>query len=148
MAAIRKGADTLGSLERVLRLDKRELEEILARLEAQGLVRREKRGILFRKTVYRLTGEGLKRAEEALRRITEHAKTIEEKLRRTSTPDAVEVLGEQLHPLLTLLLWMGLLELPLLGPPLLADTSLDEQEEHGFEGDLDEYLVEDLDSAV
>ncbi len=148
LVAILNGADTIDALEEALKVSREDLEAALTSLEAKGLVKPERKGIVFKKTVYRLTGRGLEEAKKALERVKKLAREVSEKLREArleeAEPERVRsVLGDQLYSLLPLLAWLGLLELPLL---MYTAYTLGEASGEGEEV-YEEYLEEDLDTA-
>ncbi len=137
LVAIYSGADTLDKLERMFpTLDREALQQTLHSLEARGLLRREQRGLLFKKEVYKLTPAGANYLDQAQEKLQQAAREAREKL-STAAPTREEmptVLGD-LYLLLPLLLFLGLL------PPTLVAFSGEGEE------DLGEEAGEDLEAG-
>ncbi len=141
LVAIYSGADTLDKLERMFpTLDREALQQTLHSLEARGLLRREQRGLLFKKEVYKLTPAGANYLDQAQEKLQQAAREARERL-STAAPTREEmptVLGD-LYLLLPLLLFLGLLPPTLVAPEAQA---FGEGEE-----DLGEEAGEDLEAG-
>lgn len=139
LLAIANGANTLGRLQELFPgLSREALEQILSKLEARGLVKREKRGLLFKRTEYRLTPSGLARlgeAEKMLREASERARSLVDPRTGTLTPRASQdPQASELLSLLPLMVFLGFLPQVYLAPLLAAQAI---EEAGGGEGEED-----------
>ena len=108
LVLIYRGVDTVSGLAGAMRLDPREVEEIVAGLEAKGLVERRVEGRILRRERLRLTRKGLDAVPEAmglLREVAERAREAAEAARR-GEPVGVD---EALLPVLPGLVLLGML---------------------------------------
>ncbi len=120
LVAVYRGVNTLDSLKELFNsVDPRVIEATLLKLESMGLLRRERRGFIRKKTVYVLTQSGVEKLEEALsilRDASEKAKAkIESAEARGRIEDYAPILGAELFGILPLLLMLGFL------PPLMFE---------------------------
>ncbi len=142
LVAIYSGSDSLDKLERMFpTLDREALQQTLHSLEARGLLKREQRGLLFKKEVYKLTPAGVKHLDQAQEKLHQAAQEARERLSTTAPPreEMPTVLGD-LYLLLPLLLFLGLL------PPTLAAPEAQAISEEEGE-DLGEEAGEDLEAG-
>lgn len=132
LVAVAAGAETADSVASALRVEKSEVERAAERLVSRGLLRVEERGWwLLRRRVLLLTAEGFEAASRAFRRLTELASRIREKLEEAG---AAQGRAQALEPylgvgyLLPLLVWLGLLDMALLGHLAAAGLDLGAEE--------------------
>ncbi|HIC99335.1 MAG TPA: hypothetical protein EYP08_06840 [Pyrodictiaceae archaeon] len=146
LVAIAKGIETLDELAELLRVDRDSIVKVLEQLEAKGLVKKERKGLIFKKTVYRLTQEGYEVLEEANRKLREAAKELEEVGKRLekehieaskTAPLPREGLAE-LIAIAPLLSWLGLLDIALM--PVLLSSLADHEEIDIDEESYDIYI--------
>jgi len=146
LVALAEGAETPDELAELLRVDRDSIVKVLEQLEAKGLVKKERKGLIFKKTVYRLTEEGYEALEEASRKLREAAKELEElgkRLRKEHTgaaktaPSSEEGLAE-LIAIAPLLSWLGLLDVALM--PILLSSLADHEEIDIDEDSYDIYI--------
>jgi len=134
LVALAEGVETSDKLAELLRVDRNSIAKILEELEAKGFVKKEVKGLIFKKTVYRLTERGYDVLEEATRKLREAARELEELGKRlekersdvvktisTSREDFTELLA--VAPLLS---WLGLLDIALI--PILLSSLADYEE--------------------
>lgn len=106
---IHRGVSTVNGLAEALNVSAREAEQIVAGLEARGLVERVRGGLLRREKL-RLTRRGLDavpEAAEALRRASEAAVRAAEEARRGGRPDV----DDEVISVLPALAFLGLIPL-------------------------------------
>jgi len=147
LVGLAKGVETPGELAKFLRVDRDSIVKVLEQLEAKELVRKERRGLIFKKTVYMLTEKGYEALEEASRKLREAAKELEELGKRLEKKhiEAVEAVSsskeklEELIAIAPLLSWLGLLDVALASILLTFLVGLDEQVDVD-EGFYDTYI--------
>ncbi|PCN50642.1 hypothetical protein B6U99_03220 [Candidatus Geothermarchaeota archaeon ex4572_27] len=108
LAAILKGADTLGKLRRVVNVEEAVLRRVLDNLVTRGYVKAERRGLLFKRDAYAVTAEGARAAEAAIRRLEAASREVRRRVERG------EGLPSDYVAILPLLVWTGLLDIALL----------------------------------
>ncbi len=142
LVAIANGVNTVDALEEVLKGFSREaIENKLAQLEARGLVRRRRKGLIIKREVYELTEEGARLLDKAYEKLREAAKVARELAERqtdkSKLPENLGVPVDEVYPLISLLTLLGMLDAALL--PLLLAEALD-HEPYDMEetGDLDD----------
>ncbi len=128
LVAIAQGAETVDEIARVLHVDKGVVEDLLRKLELEGYVKREVRGLIFKKTVYLLTEKGFNRAGKALEKLREVATQLRQMI-ESGQVDAATQMASAWMSFLPLMVWMDLLPLTMLSLlPLelgfLADLSM------------------------
>ena len=119
LVAVARGARTPGEIARILNVSEEDVERVVDRLVAKGLLARVKKKILFvRRVELRLTEKGynaLPEAERVLREAAERLRRAAEALRdsRIATPYnpayAALAPGEELLLVAPMLAWLGLL---------------------------------------
>jgi len=147
LVGLAKGVETPSELAKFLRVDRDSIVGVLEQLEAKGLVRKERKGLIFKKTVYMLTEKGYEALEEASRKLREAAKELEElgkELRKehAGTAKTTSPPGEELAELIAiapLLFWLGLLDVALMSIFL---SSLANQEEIGIDEESYDIYIE------
>ena len=146
LVAVLRGVDTLGGLRKLINVGEEELRRAVDRLVALGLLRVERRGLIFKREVLRLTEQGFEEAQRALRELEEAAKRLEDRLEEASVSERPAVLSglDDIAYIAPLLAWLGLIDLALLAPlaALPVEGGLDEhsdQEDVPEDVDYDEY---------
>jgi len=145
LVALAKGVETSDKLAELLKADKDSISKILEELEAKGLVKRDVKGFIFKKTVYRLTEKGYEMLEEATRRLKDAAKELEELGKRLEKEhQIVETISssrEDFAELITiapLLSWLGLLDVALM--PIILSSLADHEEVDIDDESYDTYI--------
>ncbi len=115
LVAIARGVETVGELAEVLNVSREDVERVVERLKAEGLIREEVVGRwIFKKRVLKLTEEGFRRASEAYEKLRRLAEEIRERLSREEGREELEDLVVTWGYVLPLLGWLNLLDLALL----------------------------------
>ncbi len=145
LLAVHRGLDTVDKLARYLRASREDVEAIVARLEARGLLRREKRGLILKRTVLRLTEKGLEALPEAERLLSSAAEAARRMLlepqpgavqpRYQAAPAAATAGFDplELAMILPLLGWLGFLPLSAMEAAMLGAMMGSRVEEGGEE---------------
>ncbi len=118
LAALLRGVDSFGGLRRLINVGEDELRRVVNKLVQLGLVRVERRGLIFKREVLKLTEKGFEEAEKAVKELESIARSVEEKLEGKGLRERVEEIGflDDIAYILPLLTWLGFLDLALLSP--------------------------------
>ncbi|NPA96640.1 MAG: hypothetical protein GXO32_03460 [Crenarchaeota archaeon] len=113
LIAIAQGAETPDEIARALHVDKGVVEDLLRKLELEGFVKKETRGLIFKKTVYVLTEKGFERAGRALEKLREVANQLRQMIESGQVDEASQIASAWMS-FLPLMVWMDLLPLTML----------------------------------
>ena len=114
LVAIAQGAETVDELAEVLRISRKDAENLLHKLSLEGLVKTEERGWwIFKRKVIVLTEKGFDRAVKALEQLKSLAETIRREL-EAGRREHVESVFAQWSHILPLMMWLNLLDLAFL----------------------------------
>ena len=114
LVAIARGAGTVEAVSDALGVSRSDVEKVLEKLMAEGLVRVEEKGWwIFKWRALVLTRRGFEAAVKAHEKLAELASRLRERLAR-ARGESAEALALAPAYLFPLMLWMGLLDLALL----------------------------------
>ena len=146
LVAIARGAESPKDIAEALRISYEDADRVLEKLMHRGLVRVEERGWwVFKRRVYVLTEEGYRRAGEALEKLKSVAETIRKDL-ESRKREAVDMLASQWSYILPLLVWLNLIDIPLLSM-LALDAAMHPIYTEDQEIDMDTDMDMDIDYA-
>ncbi len=135
LVAILQGAETADEISRILRVDKGTIEDLLRKLELEGYVKSEIKGLLFKKKVYLLTEKGFERASKVLEKIKEVANQVRVLAEQGRVDEATQIINTWSY-FVPLMLWMDLIPLTLLPLELgfIADAAAWDQPDYSDYG--------------
>ncbi len=110
LLAIAKGLKTPKDIAKKLNVRLEDVRNVLAILEARGLVEKKVRGLLFKKEVYELTKEGFERAMRAKEKLMRIADEVKEAYERGDKARVEEIVAGYSY-LIPLMLMFGVLDL-------------------------------------
>ena len=146
LVAIARGAESSKDIAEALRISYEDADRVLEKLMHRGLVRVGERGWwIFRRKVYVLTEEGYRRAGEALEKLKSVAETIKKDL-ESGKRETVDMLASQWSYILPLLVWLNLIDIPLLSM-LALDAAMHPIYTEDQEIDMDTDIDMDIDYA-
>jgi len=142
LVAIAQGAESPSDVAKALRISYEDANRVLEKLVHRGLVRVEERGWwIFKRRVYVLTAEGYRLASEALEKLKSIAEAIKRDL-ESGKRESIDMLASQWGYVLPLLMWLHLIDIPLL-TMLALDTAMhpidveDQEVDMGSDMDID-----------
>ena len=142
LVAIAQGAESPSDVAKALRISYEDANRVLEKLVHRGLVRVEERGWwIFKRRVYVLTAEGYRLAGEALEKLKSIAEAIKRDL-ESGKRESIDMLASQWGYVLPLLMWLHLIDIPLL-TMLALDTAMhpidveDQEVDMGSDMDID-----------
>jgi len=139
LLAIANGLKTPKDIAKKLNVKLDDVKVVLDNLEAQGLVERKVKGILFKKEVYELTRQGFERAMNVKEKLTRVAEEIKEAYKRGDTARVEEIVASYSY-FLPLMLMLGLLDIMWLSSLYSIDTTMDTYDidnDVNIDGDFD-----------
>ncbi len=93
LVVILMGFEDLREISRISNMSIDCVESILSDLEKQGLVIKIEKGLLFKKTLYRLTSNGYRRAVNAYAKFKKDAETIKNLVDKGFIDDAISIIS-------------------------------------------------------
>ena len=143
LLAIANGLKTPKDIAKKLNVKLDDVKVVLLNLEAQGLVERKVKGLLFKKEVYELTRQGFERAMKAKEKLMRVAEEIKEAYKRGDTARVEEIVASYSY-FLPLMLMFGLLDVMWLSSIYGIDT-YDIDNDADVDGDFDFDFDSDFD---